>query len=303
MKKNYMVKINLNEDNLTKNRFGKIDSTSKIESSSFVINQLGYWLGEMDSEDNVSNFVKNNTNLKFVNKETFSIQDKILFRFPKLDLPRQKVDLLKEKYNVKVIRDSNKADVHVVSDKLFDHLIEEDWYRTPCPFENFIALLQELKNKNFLSEDCIKMLQKEITDNDYSNSMIYVCVPYYNYRNNPSAQSTLREDADDIVQKHMANNVGRGSDQFSSMTIKNENVDAFLKLESTNIEIMYDTDVIDIIDDELAVIDNAEYDTILKMTESSDIENRSLVLEMLANCNISKSFDVVSGIFFGNIIG
>ena len=34
------------------------------------------------------------------------------------------------------------------------------------------------------------------------------------------------------------------------------------------------------------------------MTESSDIENRSLVLEMLANCNISKSFDIVSGIFF-----
>ena len=96
----------------------------------------------------------------------------------------------------------------------------------------------------------------------------------------------------------MANNNGRGSEQSSSMTIKSEDVDAFLKLESTNIEIMYDTDVIDIIDEELAIIDNTEYDTILKMTESSDIENRSLVLEMLANCNISKSFDIVSGIFF-----
>ena len=30
------------------------------------------------------------------------------------------------------------------------------------------------------------------------------------------------------------------------------------------------------------------------MITSSDIDNRSLALELLANCNIEKSFDVVS---------
>ena len=298
MKKNYQVQLQMGEHYLTKNRLGQIDHTSKLKSSAFTITEVGYWLGEMAHEDDISNFVKNNTKLKFVNKETFSIQDKILFRFPKLDLPRQKVDLLKEKYNVKVIRDYNKADVHIVSDKLFENLIKTDWYRTPCPFENFVAILQDLKKKDLLSEECITMLKKEIEDNDLSNSMIHVNIPYYNSRNNNASQAQLIEQGEKIVQRHMANNNGRGSEQSSSMTIKSEDVDAFLKLESTNIEIMYDTDVIDIIDEELAIIDNTEYDTILKMTESSDIENRSLVLEMLANCNISKSFDIVSGIFF-----
>ena len=34
------------------------------------------------------------------------------------------------------------------------------------------------------------------------------------------------------------------------------------------------------------------------MILSSDKDNRSLALEMLANCNINKSFDVVSGIYY-----
>jgi hypothetical protein len=36
------------------------------------------------------------------------------------------------------------------------------------------------------------------------------------------------------------------------------------------------------------------------MIMSNDIENRSLALEMISNCNISKSYDVVSGLYFWN---
>ena len=39
------------------------------------------------------------------------LQDKKIYRFPKITLPRQKVDLLKEKHNVKVIRDIEKSDI------------------------------------------------------------------------------------------------------------------------------------------------------------------------------------------------
>ena len=36
------------------------------------------------------------------------------------------------------------------------------------------------------------------------------------------------------------------------------------------------------------------------MIKSSDRENRSLALEMLANCNVNASFDVVSNIYYWN---
>ena len=40
-----------------------------------------------------------------VDPQDVDLQDKKLYRYPKLSLPRQKVDLLKDSYNVKIIRD------------------------------------------------------------------------------------------------------------------------------------------------------------------------------------------------------
>ena len=61
---------------------------------------------------------------------------------------------------------------------------------------------------------------------------------------------------------------------------------------------VYDSQICNIIDAELAVIENTEYDNIKNMITSADMENRSLTIEMLANCNIEKSFDVVSGLYY-----
>ena len=45
------------------------------------------------------------------------LQDATIYRFPKLDLPRQKVDVLKEKYNLSVTRNQDKADYSIISYK------------------------------------------------------------------------------------------------------------------------------------------------------------------------------------------
>jgi hypothetical protein len=68
-------------------------------------------------------------------------------------------------------------------------------------------------------------------------------------------------------------------------------------LQSTS-QIVFDTDISNIIDGELAVIENDKYEDIEKMILSTDIDNRSLAVEMMANCNIEKSFDVVSGLYY-----
>ena len=43
---------------------------------------------------------------------------------------------------------------------------------------------------------------------------------------------------------------------------------------------------------------NNELENIQQMITSSDRDNRSLALEMLANCNVNASFDVVSNIYY-----
>ena len=50
-----------------------------------------------------------------------------LYRYPKLSLPRVKLDGLKDKYNIKVVRDQHKANYSIVSNKLIDSLFTDSW--------------------------------------------------------------------------------------------------------------------------------------------------------------------------------
>ena len=62
--------------------------------------------------------------------------------------------------------------------------------------------------------------------------------------------------------------------------------------------VVLDESLIQIIDEGLAVLDNDQYDDIEKMVTCMSIDDRSIALEMLANCNVNKSFDVVSGLYW-----
>ena len=64
----------------------------------------------------ISKFDKNN------------LQDASFYRTPKLELPQAKVQLLKDKYNIQVVRDKEKADYIITSDKYFESLTEYHWY-------------------------------------------------------------------------------------------------------------------------------------------------------------------------------
>jgi len=62
--------------------------------------------------------------------------------------------------------------------------------------------------------------------------------------------------------------------------------------------IVLDESVINIIDEGLAVLENTQYNDIQKMVTCESRDDRSIALEMLANCNVNKSFDVVSGLYW-----
>ena len=64
---------------------------------------------------------------KVLDIKSTDIQDKLLYRYPDLTLPRSKVDLLKDKYNVKVIRDETKADYKIISKKYINNMFYGGW--------------------------------------------------------------------------------------------------------------------------------------------------------------------------------
>jgi hypothetical protein len=280
MKKNYEIKIDLRDSNIY---------NGKIKGTAFTYEYIGYWMSA-SSNYLIDNEQKEKMGIKFTPNTTFTVQDKTIYRFPKLNLPRQKVDLLKEKYNCKIIRDVNKADIYVVSDNLFNTLFESVW-KCSVPFPQYFNLLQELKSGGHLTQcgidECKQMIESLDTD-----SMIKIKISY-DYKQPPSTD-VIRGILDKSIKNHMESDHHYNRD----IVLKGDNINTYLNIINSNATVIYDTDIINIIDDQLVIIENTEYDTIEKMITNNDNDNRSLALEMLANCNVDKSYDVVSGIFY-----
>ena len=253
MKKRYDISISSDDEAIEKGDDGKF----RLKGSAFDITYTGYWMAH-STRMGLSEELKAAMDLSFKNKEEFSIQDKTIYRFPKLDLPRQKVDLLKEKYNVKVIRDSKKADVHVVSEKLFEKLFDTVWY-TSAPFKNFFSLLENLKENDYLTDDALAKANEIIKNYELTDSMIRVSTPY---RHMLSAGGEILRDT---IIKSIDVNMNSAKNNHIDIILKDENVTEYLAIKNSNAEVLYDTDIISIIDEELAIINNTEYDTILKM--------------------------------------
>ena len=292
MKNRYKIKINLTEETTV-----MINGEYKLKANAFDITPFGKWLGysnywHLTDEDKI------NLNLDFKVNKSINLQDKTLYRFPNLDLPRQKVDLLKEKYNIKIIRDINKADVCVVSNKLFDNLLDLEWGLS-VNFTDFFQILKQLKDGNHLTDAALNKC-KELIEITGSNSMIKIMLSgngfSYTYGNSPD---TLKINfANNITDICNNKNFKPEIEKNRDIILNDKNLNAYSNIQKYKTHIVYDTEISNIIDKQLAVIDNSEYENICKMIKSNDRDNRSLALEMLANCNIDKSFDIVSGIFY-----
>jgi len=286
MKKKYNLNIKNNEGAVR-----KIDGVYKLTEKAFeVVLTDNYWVGYSKGYY-VSDEDKKLLNIDFKNKEKFIIQDKILYRYPKLNLPRQKVDLLKEKYNVKVSRDLEKADAHIISENLINSMFTKAWHKSSTMIE-FHSFVQDLKHKDFLTECAIKKINKIFSEIP-NDSMLHANVNYYQ---SDSVHAALLETVDNSMDVHMK--AKEWNENNKDLLIIAKYSEDYINIINNTKKIIYDTDVTNIIDNELAIIENDQFDTIYKMVTSSDKDSRSLALEMLANCNIDKSFDIVSHIFY-----
>ena len=289
MKPKYIINVSFSQDD---------ENTGLLSEDAFNFSTKGdYWLLSTDNyqvkKEDFKALGFNNLNLK--SNGNFSVQDKTLFRYPKLDLPRQKVDLLKEKYNCKVIRDSSKADIHIISLKFLESLITQEW-QSSITFNDTFKILKFIKESGFLSQSGLEKVKSMIATipRDAMVSFNLKYIPHSGYNNTWIKMDAIRGKILDFIEKNKFRTASR------DFVLEYANISSYNTLLQTKAQIVIDTEVCDIIDKDLAVLDVCEYDTIQSMIKSNDIENRSLALEMISNCNINKSFDVVSSLYYWN---
>ncbi len=266
-----------------------IDTNGKIKASAIEFNKVEeQWLynkngWQVEAED------LEKLGLPVVESDQeIDLQDKKIYGYPNINLPRQKMYLIKDKYNCIVIRDITKADICIVSLKLFDTLLERTW-ASSIPYQSLFQVVKWMKaDKNAFTDLATAKIQEFLNETPTFSMIDFKVNKHWN-GSNPKIY--------DEVNKYMADE-DLNNDGGNDWILPKKSAQAFNNLMQSTSQIVFDTDISNIIDSELAVIGNDKYEDIRKMIESTDIDNRSLAVEMMANCNIEKSFDVVSGLYY-----
>jgi len=175
--------------------------------------------------------------------------------------------------------------------KFFDKLVNREWGNS-ISYVELYGILSELKNSDLLSDSALTELRDFMSQTDTTYRVTFK----YNKDWSESDPTAIKM-YEFVEQISQAN---RKEDRGHDWILPKENYDAYDTIINSGVDLIADTDVCAIIDEDLAVLENEKFDEVEKMVTSSDIDNRSLALEMLTNSNIEKSFDVVSGIYFWN---
>tara|TARA_R110000851_G_scaffold100671_1_gene216343 strand:+ start:8661 stop:9857 length:1197 start_codon:yes stop_codon:yes gene_type:complete len=281
LKKVYTISISINKettiDTGNNNNILKENSLSYGSSIGSDVgkykdeNNLEYvYVGETDSLN-----VKYNSNIK-----GSDIQDKLLYRHPNLTLPRSKVEILKDKYNVRVIRDASKSDYQIISKKYIDSMFVRQWV-TIYPKESIVRYINRF-SQNLNTEAALSLTKflEKTSENAYFK--IYI----------NRGWSTGFDFISDLVStSHIESDVCIHNGKYLT------NIEAYNNLNNKS-NLILDEDVSKICSEDSVIITEEQYESLVSIFKSEDKDNMAIGLEVLANCNIEKSLDKAALLYF-----
>ena len=253
---------------------------TKIES--FVLSTKGYHLGSSDQwrekyvtdRDNIEKAAELNT--PAINKgETF-------YRTSKLSLPREKMNVVNEKYETRTIRDIKKASWIITSSNYLSSLTNTMWDALHSS-SSFIASLKAYTGKNGMSLDIENQLIEKL---EAEECVLVLRNHYYHHGKNNLSNFYTRLDSE--VEK------SRGYQTYCPIANKKE---WDFMLNNKNI-IVTDVFINKLATEDSLIIDTKSYDGIVAMLKGNDKENYILAMEIMANCNVEESKGFLALLFF-----
>lgn len=246
----------------------------------FTTNNIGCYLGPIVGyRDTIEILFEDNVLKNVLPLDKSTIQDKIFYRYPNLTLPRQKIDLLKEKYNISITRGKDKADYKIVSLKYLESLSKTSW-SSLYTVSDMITAVES--NKNYFDDNTYDTI---INDLQGQVPSTLICINVGDgYRWNSTFNIT------DITKNILS--------EFGSYNFVPSDLETDFNEILLASNIVLDSSLNDIIYEGLHTLTHAEYLSSRDLIRSEDRDNRTLALELLANCNLNKSFDYVSMLYY-----
>ena len=198
------------------------------------------------------------------------------YRYPKLTLPRNKTDLLKEKYNVQITRNPETANYKVVSESFVESIFTYK-YRNVVLVSELLAYLNA--NMSYVSNNLINVV------------------------------STLEPDAYVTLNGRIgwSYNTSKAREIYNNMPVYNKSQAVYSiddealyseLLNSTNL--VLDVELSSKCNEDSVILTEEEYESILTMISSEDKVNHAMALELMSNCNVEESLDIIALIYYNN---
>ena len=251
------------------------------DNSSFTIDEcrlIGDTDGDYSSRNSVGDIIKDIDNSKY-DKNYFINNVNAVYRFKNLTLSRDKVSNYSETCGFKIIRDKDKADISIISEKTIEKMVNHEYFTlfTTEQFKNIYDKIQEIKD---LKEEFIDLLDDLVTKCNSFNNDDYITLksPYY------WGNSINRGIYDYINALNTAQDTKyilyiKGSDNINNYKWIENNLDKLITDELFNKLCVGDS----------VPITKEEFKNVYKLITSPDKENVTVGMTIMANCNVDNS--------------
>ena len=270
MSKLYKINMRLNE------------AQKEFSYTNMTVETLGQFIVSSDSWNLPIKEILKEESVSFINVSKNDLKNKSLYRTSKIKLPRNKLDLLKTELGLSVTRSMDKCDYIVTSESFITDAVTNSWSK-------------------FLTLDDVEKL---FASNAFK-CMIpdHVIVPFIQLLPD---DGVFELNFDHSWGHKMQNEVNRmhdlvkqvGSNNKYTWYVKESMYADYKAITSCN-NLVKDSRIVELCNSNLHVLSEEEFksfNTIFK--ESSSDDDKSMALEMMANCNLDKCLDKVTFLYY-----
>jgi hypothetical protein len=207
---------------------------------------------------------------------------KTFYRYPKINLSRDKMETVKTKYKVKKVLDINKADFKIIGTKSLESLMQSDWRQSlssPLKLRSILA-----KYTSVISDEVMQKIDLAFKDLDDDDTIILNC------------NSRTYGGYDNTIIEKLIGEIDGLSYGSASIVVGKKNMEDFDHLYST--DLVSDTTMNELSSEDSVILDDQSYGSIRAMLKGSNSQDHAIAMSMMSNCNVAKSKTYLGLLFF-----
>jgi len=265
---------------------GQQKNTIDVSGKCFLLEGQTSW-GELPTQirDIIDNTIKT-INFKHIDK---------IYRYPNIDLSRDKMGFLKKKHNIKITRKKEEADLHVTSEKIISDLYVTRWGAYFIDKLSFLEVFEA--NHEVQMPDCMLEILNALKDTDG-----FLISSGYGFKKRLSNHHNNQEPSDLFIQA-LLDRCSTGDKRvhgggLSYQVIDTNKLADYESLIANKSKVMLDVDLNEHTGSDSITIDKKQYASLETMLTSTDKDNSTLALSMMAHCNLAKSKTMLAFLFF-----